>query len=132
MDEFAPVVEERDRLAKDRVNPADIPAQRAAGWPDFHPEDYCHRCGRRNPCWFSPEWVELTGGNGGILCPPCFTEYDSDAIWLVARHHPFEADQVALLSATLQAVSGLGDDSTRVARCLIDAGWTSRFVQEAS
>ncbi len=26
----------------------EINAQRDAGWPDFHPEDYCHRCGRPN------------------------------------------------------------------------------------
>lgn len=96
---------------------------------DAHPEDYCHRCGRRNPMWFSPEWPELTGGHAGILCPPCFTEHDPDALWVVTRHHPPEADAVALLSATLQALSGLGDDSTRVARCLIDAGWTSRFQE---
>ena len=25
--------------------------QRAAGWPDWHPEDYCHRCGGRNASW---------------------------------------------------------------------------------
>ena len=26
----------------------EINAQRDAGWPDFHPEDYCHRCGRHD------------------------------------------------------------------------------------
>jgi hypothetical protein len=26
-----------------------IAAERAAGWLNFHPEDFCHRCGRRNP-----------------------------------------------------------------------------------
>lgn len=113
----------------DSVDPNDIHAQRAAGWPDFHPEDYCHRCGRRNPLWFSPEWVELTGGDSGILCPPCFAEHDPNALWLVTRYHSPGVDAVALLSATLKTVSDLGDDSARVARCLIDAGWTNRFQE---
>lgn len=59
---------------------AAIPDQRARKWPDFHPEDYCHRCGRPNPSW----WVEsdlwniatasLDDGRYMILCPSCFVE----------------------------------------------------------
>ncbi len=63
------------------VSVAAIEAQRAAGWPDFHPEDFCHRCGHRNPIWHAEAqaWYDATGmtvpgDGGGIMCPNCFTE----------------------------------------------------------
>jgi hypothetical protein len=66
------------------VTYAQIAEQRAKGWPDFHPEDYCHRCGHPNMCWFTQSdlWnaVVRDGGNeawktkGEILCPQCFAE----------------------------------------------------------
>jgi hypothetical protein len=60
------------------VTPDTIVAQRAAGWPDFHPEDFCHRCGRRNPCWSASRaaWAVARGDDhgGGIVCPSCFIE----------------------------------------------------------
>lgn len=55
-----------------------IERQRENGWPDFHPEDFCHRCGRRNPVWVTDagEWEFATGhmprGVLTILCPSCF------------------------------------------------------------
>lgn len=59
------------------VTPAEIEEQRAKGWPDFHPEDYCHKCGGPNVVpWFTaselwniavPEKVR-----GTVLCPRCF------------------------------------------------------------
>lgn len=65
------------------VLPEEIVRQRALGWPDFHPEDFCHRCGRRNAgSWSvdSADWNKAVEGQGrgvvDILCPPCF----------VARH----------------------------------------------
>jgi hypothetical protein len=63
------------------VTPAEIARQRAAGWPDFHPEDFCHQCGRRNPNWHADTetWQTATGSSGdggGILCPSCFA-----ALW---------------------------------------------------
>lgn len=73
---------ERDQLANrlaDSVDPATIPAQQAAGWPDWHPEDYCHRCGRRNISWYtdSAVWNQVHGGSGPIWCPVCFvTAYE--------------------------------------------------------
>lgn len=41
------------------VSPEYIKAQREAGWPDMHPEDYCHRCGNRNPLWYADrdDWL---------------------------------------------------------------------------
>lgn len=58
----------------------EIDRQRSLGWPDFHPEDYCHRCGCRNvECWFTPQdsWAEATliGRQWNhIICPACFTK----------------------------------------------------------
>lgn len=53
----------------------DLEVQRERGWPDFHPEDFCGRCGRRNPVWWTPSdvWNEATGPERElILCPSCF------------------------------------------------------------
>lgn len=54
----------------------EIVRQRALGWPDFHPEDYCHLCGGVNPSW----WVDSDRFNTAfpdephiIVCPGCFT-----------------------------------------------------------
>lgn len=103
------------------VDPAVIPAQRAAGWPDFEPEDFCHRCGRRNiRAWHAPEWVLLVGSFSGILCPVCFADHDPGAIWTVTRYYPPDADRVADLTAFLDATSELGEDSGRVASCVLD------------
>lgn len=94
------------------------------GWPDFHPETFCHRCGRRNiRAWFSPEWPSLVGSHAGILCPVCFADHDPGALWTVTRWHPEDADHRSLLAAFLRSVSGLGDDAERVASCLLDAGY---------
>lgn len=108
----------------DHVDPEEIKRQRTLGWPDFHPEDYCHRCGRRNiKAWTATEWRELTGSNAGILCPVCFTDHDPDAIWMLRRWQPPSADRVTLLATLLRNVTNLGDDAERVARCIINAGW---------
>ena len=52
----------------------EIAEQRAKGWPDFHPEDYCHRCGRSNICWYTAStlWNEAVPLVSPILCPQCF------------------------------------------------------------
>lgn len=58
------------------IDPAEIPDQRARGWPDFHPETYCHNCGRTNPVWWidSAMWDQTRGEDYvTILCPSCFT-----------------------------------------------------------
>jgi hypothetical protein len=59
----------------------EIDAQRAAGWPDFHPEDFCHRCGGKNPTWFidSDRFNMAMGPTerhlwNGIICPGCFVD----------------------------------------------------------
>ena len=64
------------------VLPEEIVRQRQLGWPDFHPEDFCHRCGRRNPIWWTEQAVWLAAtleranqtGHEGIFCPSCFTD----------------------------------------------------------
>lgn len=63
------------------IDPAEIVRQRTLGWPDLHPEQFCHRCGGRNiTSWFveSEAWnlatAGLDRGRGEILCPQCFTE----------------------------------------------------------
>ena len=57
------------------VLPDEIVRQRSLGWPDFHPEDFCHRCGQRNMSWFTDyETFQSVGGDsfgGGIICPSC-------------------------------------------------------------
>lgn len=59
------------------VDPQEIVEQRAKGWPGFHPEDFCHRCGQRNvQAWHadSREWNRVEPVGATILCPQCFTE----------------------------------------------------------
>lgn len=65
----------------------EIDIQRQRSWPDFHPEDFCHRCGNRNIVWWTdsdrfnlalghyaidPEWQ-------GIICVSCFVELHEKA-----------------------------------------------------
>lgn len=65
-----------------RVDVAYIEAQRLAGWPDIHPEDYCHKCGVAFEPWFTDRETWLAGtsawaaqtGREGICCMPCFIE----------------------------------------------------------
>ena len=56
-----------------RVTPERIEEERSLGWVNFHPEDFCHRCGRPNISWYvdSEEW-ELMDDVASILCPQCF------------------------------------------------------------
>jgi len=104
-----------------QVNPEEIVEQRKLGWPDFHPEDYCHQCGRQNVhSWHSPEWVQLTGSHAGILCPVCFCALDPNAIWVVTRFVEPDADRLVTLTELLNVVSDLGEDANRVASCVLD------------
>ncbi len=54
----------------------EIAKQRLLGWPDFHPEDFCHLCGNKNPVWFASNelWNSVISSPTGILCPLCFTK----------------------------------------------------------
>ena len=61
-----------------------IDEQRRDGWPDIHPEDFCHRCGGRNISWHidSDVWNAVMRPEGPdspwrwneIICPACFSE----------------------------------------------------------
>lgn len=68
-----------DPACAQAVLPEEIIRQRANGWPDFHPEDFCHRCGNRNIVWWvdSKLWdLAVEGRQRGvveILCPSCFS-----------------------------------------------------------
>ena len=57
------------------ATPAEVVRQRQLGWTDFHPEDFCHVCGHRNPVWWTSleVWSEVFEGHNGIVCPSCFT-----------------------------------------------------------
>lgn len=62
-----------------RVDLAEIVRQRGLGWPDFHPEDYCHRCGSRNAGSWSVDSDRFNAAvdalgltNVTIICPSCF------------------------------------------------------------
>lgn len=63
-----------------QVDPRVIAQQRELGWPDMHPEDFCHLCGLRNPTWFvsRKDWLIATTrwaaetGREGVCCPTCF------------------------------------------------------------
>ena len=70
---------------------ATMATQRAAGWPDWHPEDYCHRCGGRNASWHvdSDRFNAAMGPPtlhrwNGIICPGCFVELHEAATGLTA------------------------------------------------
>lgn len=72
------------------VTLAEIDEQRSLGWPDFHPEDYCHRCGGRNVAsWFTDsDRFNMAMGQPaehqwqGIVCPGCFVELHEAATGL--------------------------------------------------
>lgn len=77
-----------------------IAEQRAKGWPDFHPEDYCHRCGGRNCSWFvdSDRFNAAMGPFGehrwnGIVCTGCFVALHAEATGLTATWELVPATQ---------------------------------------
>lgn len=65
----------------------EIKRQRELGWPDFHPEDYCHICGSPNISWVADleDWLTATSkwasetGREGICCPSCFLKMYEEA-----------------------------------------------------
>lgn len=94
-EEHRPVTQPTLGVALDEID-----RQRSLGWPDFHPEDFCHRCGHPNTrSWFTARetWEEakINGRWNEIICPSCFSELWERAI---GRHATFElrlADVVA-------------------------------------
>jgi hypothetical protein len=85
------------------VTAEQISEQRAKGWPDFHPEDFCHRCGHPNMCWFiaSEIWNPVMRPAGRdtttwlwneIICPQCFAELAGrrfgNGIWQLVPYSP--------------------------------------------
>jgi hypothetical protein len=73
-----------DMIEPTRKTQADFDHQRANGWPDFHPEDYCHRCGMPNISWhidgdvwsavMRPDGHEAPWKWNEIICPVCFVQ----------------------------------------------------------
>jgi len=94
------------------VLPSEIVRQRQIGWRDFHPEDFCHICGRRNPVWFAPavDWDAVVDGHGGIFCPSCFTGLyaaatgNDRAVWEFRTFTPAEPAPSGLESGEIVAV----------------------------
>lgn len=72
------------------VTLAEIDEQRDKGWPDFHPEDFCHRCGGKNVRSWSVDSDRFNAALGypnehpydGIVCPGCFVELHEQATGL--------------------------------------------------
>lgn len=126
------------RLA-DSIDPTTIPDQQARGWPDFHPEDFCHRCGRRNVSWYADSaiWNEIHGGSGPIWCPVCFaTAYEQQTgqrvSWRLApRDLP---DEAAHLVASEAAMRHERDRQRRELERLkreVDTAWQAAGDMEA-
>lgn len=69
------------------VSIEEIDAQREMGWPNFHPEKYCHRCGGMNvSSWYvdSDRFNAALGHPNdheynGIVCPGCFVQLHEEA-----------------------------------------------------
>lgn len=86
------------------VTPQHILDQRTAGWPDMHPEDFCHICGTQNMSWAATRadwlaattpWAEATGREG-ICCPQCFAEMYTEntgtkKTWMLIDSATFDA-----------------------------------------
>jgi hypothetical protein len=84
------------------VTPDEIDAQRASGWTDFHPEEYCHRCGGKNVWSWHVDSDRFNVAMGppaehqwnGIICPGCFVELHEEATglrcsWTLTPYTPF-------------------------------------------
>lgn len=77
-----------------RVSPEQIVEQRAKGWPDFHPEAFCHHCGNRNlwSWWVDSDRFNLAMAALGldsatIVCPVCFVKGHEAATGLRTSWH---------------------------------------------
>lgn len=91
---------------RQRVDLVEIDKQRVKGWPDFHPEDYCHRCGGRNVySWHAPDEVWNRISEAGLLptseivCPQCFTDLARQVgveppVWHLVRQTAASAEAV--------------------------------------
>lgn len=101
-------------VAEERVTPEAIRRQRELGWPDFHPETYCHRCGGRNlTSWSVPsEMWNRAASPRDILCPQCWTRAYEAATgaeflhWSLLPDAGLEA-RIATLEAALEQERGL-------------------------
>lgn len=84
-----------------RIDPTEVDAQRAKGWPDWHPERFCERCGSRN-IWswsvdsdrFNAAMAAIGLDSGAIVCPSCFASAHEKATgmrctWRLVPDTPF-------------------------------------------
>lgn len=74
-----------------------IDQQRAEGWPDMHPEHYCHRCGGRNISWWTDAdtWQKVMPSPdpwNGIVCVNCFGELAEQIAPLQSWHLQLDTD----------------------------------------
>lgn len=111
-----------------RKTQADFDAQHDTGWPDFHPEDYCHRCGMPNISWhvdsdvwnlvMRPDGHEAAWQWDEIICPVCFVQLAGGPhveLEVSLRTRRTESGRAHLV--LLAAVTGVG---------LAAWGWTHR------
>ena len=107
------------------VTPDEIKRQRAEGWPDFHPEDYCHICAAPNPLWVTDResWLTATAdwsketGREGICCPRCFIAMHTKAtgeetIWTLVPGPVRDNDALSYVQRLLAILDKHGGYST--------------------
>jgi hypothetical protein len=106
------------------VLPGEIERQRELGWSEFHPEDYCHRCGGRNIVWFvkNPIW-NAAAEQHLILCPSCLVIAHEEAtgekhVWELRIDTPPPSELRDLIQSVF-------DDSPHAST----AYWSSRIAK---
>jgi hypothetical protein len=117
-------VSEREEIGQPMtVALADIDLQRERGWTEFHPEDYCHRCGQRNvQAWFAdaatwrPTMQVPKEQWNGIVCPQCFTE-----LYAAAFPVPPPIWRLVLFQGAHQEVVSISED-VQLIRLLLGPG----------
>lgn len=116
--ELLAVVGQASRADEAAATPEQIIAQRAKGWPDFHPETYCHRCGRPNVrAWYAPGdlWNQVMPDDG-IVCPQCFAVQAERVLgdvtgWRLTPRRRGELDDKELRAKLLDLADGYDVDS---------------------
>lgn len=135
-------IPEHSTSSRGWVSPEWIKQQREQGWPDMHPEDYCHRCGKPNRLWAAhPQqvWLDGTGewaketGREGICCIDCFTTmYEQNTgtrpIWMLTIFDPNTSNQAG--AAAVSAAEQITPPGARVQFAESKRWWKVRAVSE--
>lgn len=131
MTEYAPFTGRIRHVGQDAYLPLqvtldELDAQHEAGWTDFHPEDFCHRCGNRNVSWAieGDVWASVMNRGEsdpwhGIVCIPCFTELHALVHGESAWHMVYDENGTTRLS--------IASTAARDAQVLRDAALSGDF-----